>query len=414
MASRANMREALNQGSRGSTEGGARTRLRGLLVVFEVALAMVLLAGAGLFVRSFLRLAQADAGFVPAGATSMVIGLRGERYAQPEQQLAFANALLARLRSLPDVQAAGLANMLPLNYGIIKDRDFVIEGRPEVARTAMPRTSHNVVSPDYLRAMGIRLLRGRDFTEHDNSAAPGVAIINETLARQHFPNEDPLGRRIQTRANVWHEIVGIAADASPGSTTQPMTAQMYEPYAQLPTTTSNFIIRTTGSLAALNSELAAQVRAVDKDIPIYRIKTLEEGVNDSNASRRIAMLMLAVFSAAALLLAAVGLYGVISYYVSQRTNEIGIRIALGASTRDVLRLVLGHGCRLVGLGLAIGLVASLVSGRMIEGLLFSTSGRDPFVLSTIMLLLAGVALLAVLLPTRRALKVDPMVALRCE
>jgi putative ABC transport system permease protein len=213
---------------------------------------------------------------------------------------------------------------------------------------------------------------------------------------------------------VWHEIVGIAADASPGSTTQPMTAQMYEPYAQLPTTTSNFIIRTTGSLAALNSELAAQVRAVDKDIPIYRIKTLEEGVNDSNASRRIAMLMLAVFSAAALLLAAVGLYGVISYYVSQRTNEIGIRIALGASTRDVLRLVLGHGCRLVGLGLAIGLVASLVSGRMIEGLLFSTSGRDPFVLSTIMLLLAGVALLAVLLPTRRALKVDPMVALRCE
>jgi putative ABC transport system permease protein len=414
LAARADVNEALKQGTRGSTEGGARGRLRSALVVLEVTFALMLLGGAGLLARSFMQLAHVDPGFTPENATLLRLSLPQKKYAMPEQQTAFANALLERVRALPDVEAAGITHSMALVGGYVLT--FTIEGRPPIAPSDQPSTSYYAVTPDYFRAMGIRLIRGRVFTERDDAKAPRVTIINEAFARQFFRNEDPIGKRIDIDLgpDAWREIVGIVGDIKQDGPDQATSAQSYEPFAQKPFNSIDLVIRTKGAPAALLGALRPAVYAVDKDQPIGVIRPLEEIMADSIARQRFAMTLLSVFSLVALVIAAVGIYGVMAYSVVQRTGEFGIRMALGAQQSDVLRLVLTQGGKLIGLGLVIGLAATLAASRAMGSMLFNTSAQDPLTLGTITILLAGVALVACLLPANRATKVNPIEALRTE
>src|SRR3954453_19652293 len=414
LAARADVNEALKQGSRGSAEGGARGRLRSALVVIEVTLALVLLGGAGLLARSFMQLAQVDPGFIPENATVLRLALPQKKYAQPEQQNAFANSLLERLKDLPGVQAVGITHSMPLVGDYVLG--FNIEGRPPIDPSDLPKTNYYSVTPDYLRAMGIRLVRGRMFTPQDDAKAPRVALINETMARQFFPNEDPIGKRINITngPDTWRQIIGIVADIKQYGVDKPTSAQSYEPFAQVPFSSLNLVIRTKGSPAAMLGALRRAVYAVDKDQPIGAIRPLEEIMADSIARQRFAMTLLTVFSTVALVIAAVGIYGVMAYNVVQRTGEFGIRMALGAQQRDVLRLVLTQGGKLIGLGLAIGVLATLAASRAMGSMLFNTSAYDPLTLATITLLLGAVALIACFFPANRGTKVNPIEALRAE
>jgi putative ABC transport system permease protein len=414
LAARTDVNEALKQGTRGSTEGGARGRLRSALVVTEVTFALVLLGGAGLLARSFMQLTHVDPGFVPENATLLRLALPQKKYPEKDQQIAFANTLLERVKNLPGVQAAGITHSMPLAGDYVLT--FNIEGRPAIAPSDMPSTNYYAVTPDYFRAMGIRLVRGRAFTPQDDARAPHVAIINETMARQFFPNEDPIGKRIniQNGPDTWREIVGIVGDIKQYGLDKATSVQSYEPFAQAPFNSLNMVIRTTGSPAALLGALRPEVYAVDKDQPVGTIRPLEEIVADSIARQRFAMTLLTVFSAVALVIAAVGIYGVMAYNVVQRTGEFGIRMALGAQQRDVLKLVLKQGGKLIGLGLIIGLLATLGASRAMGSMLFNTSAYDPLTLASITLLLGAVALVACFFPANRATKVNPIEALRTE
>ncbi len=412
LAARTDVNESLKQGARGSTD--ARGRLRGALVVLEVAFALVLLVGAGLLARSFFRLTNVDPGFNPAHATVLQVTLPEKKYEKPAPEIAFANALLERLRALPGVESAGLTHTLPLLNDWVMT--FNIEGQPTVAPTDRPSTNYYAVTPGYFRAMGIQLRRGRLFTPQDNAQAPRVAIINQTLARQFFPNEDPIGKRINIAGGpeAFRQIVGIVGDLKQYGVDKATTSQAYEPFAQHPFNTLNIVLRTTGSTAPLLSALRPAVYAVDKDQPVGKIEPLAKIVAESIAKQRFATTLLVVFSLVALIMASIGIYGVMSYNVMQRRSEIGIRMALGAGTRDVLRLILSGGGKLVGLGLLLGLIATLLATRALGSILFQTSAHDPLTLGAITLLLATVALVACLLPAQRATRVNPLEALRDE
>ena len=412
LAAHSDMNESLKQGARGSTD--ARGRLRAALVVIEVAFALVLLGGAGLLARSFMRLTHVDPGFNPANATILRLALPEKKYDSDEKQAAFADALLARLRVLPGVQSAGLTHTLPLLGDWVLG--FNIAGRPPIAPSDLPNTNYYAVTPDYFRAMGIPLLRGRLFTERDDAKAPRVAIINQSLAKQFFPNEDPIGKQINITngPDTWRQIVGIVGDIKQYGVDKETTSQTYEPFAQKPFDTLNVVLRTSGSPIALVSALRPAVYAVDKEQPVGDIRPLSEIVAETIAKQRFAMTLLAVFSFVALVIASVGIYGVMSYSVAQRRGEIGIRMALGAQSRDVLQLILSRGGKLVGLGLLLGLGATLLASRAMGSILFQTSAYDPFTLAAITLLLAVVALLACLLPAQRATKVNPIEALRAD
>jgi putative ABC transport system permease protein len=406
------VQEGLKQGARGTTDG--RGRLRGALVITEVAFALVLLGGAGLLARSFLRLTSVDPGFVPEHATVLRLALPEKKYEKPGQQLAFADSLLARVRALPGVKAAGLTHSLPLISDWVLG--FKIEGRPEIPPSDLPSTNYYSVTPDYFPAMGIRLLRGRLFNSHDDLHAPRVAIINETLARQFFPNEDPLGKRllVTNGPDVWRQIVGIVADIKQYGVDKETTSQTYELYAQSPFRSLNVVLRTEGSPASLAGALRPAVYATDKDQPVGAIQPLEEILGATMARQRFGTLLLAVFSVVALVIAAVGIYGVMAYSVVQRTGEFGIRMALGAQRSDVLRLVLSSAFKLVGLGLLIGFGATILTSRVMGSMLFQTSAHDPLTFTLTILLLAAVGLAACLLPARRATQVNPIEALRTE
>ena len=412
LAAHTDVQEGLKQGARGSTD--ARGRLRGALVVVEVAFALVLLGGAGLLARSFMRLTHVDPGFAPEHATVLRLALPEKKYEKSEQQLAFADALLSRLRVLPGVRAAGLTHSLPLISDWVLG--FKIEGRPEVRPADLPNTNYYSVTPDYFPAMGIRLIRGRLFNQHDDARAPRVAIINETLARQFFPNENPIGKRILVTngPDVWRQIVGIVGDIKQYGVDKETTSQTYEPYAQYPFRSLNVVLRTSDSGAALAGALRPAVYAIDKDQPVGTIQPLEEILGATIAKQRFAMLLLVVFSSVALVIAAVGIYGVMAYSVVQRTGEFGIRMALGAQRSDVLRLVLSYAGKLVSLGLVIGLGATFAASRLMGSMLFQTNAHDPLTFSLTTLLLAAVAIAACLLPARRATRVNPIEALRTE
>ncbi len=420
-ASRPDLNESLKEGGRAGTESHGRKRLRGLLVVAEVALTLVLLVGAGLLLKSFLRLQEVKPGFQPGHLLTAQISLPSARYAEDQNIIAFYQELINRLKSLPGVQAVGISMSLPPNQLQISN-DFGIEGRPLPPGQKRPVAEELTISPDYFTVLGVPLLRGRFFTDADKAGALRVLIINEAMARRFFPNEDPVGKRLQTgdpSPNApWQTIVGVVGNVKYTGLKAEETITMYVPYTTPGwaswSRSMYLVVRTTGQPLGLSSTLRQQVRALDQDLPVTKLKTMEQVIYESIAAPRFGASLLGLFAAVALLLAAIGIYGVISYAVTERTHEIGIRMALGAHIHDVLRLVIGHGMKLALSGVAIGVVASLALTRLMKTLLFGVSATDPLTFILIALLLTGVALLACWLPARRATKVDPMEALRYE
>ncbi len=406
-ASRENLSGSLKEGERGSTSSRGRTR--SALVVTEVALSLVLLIGAGLIVKSFVRLMNVDPGFNPENLLVFNVGLPPS--ASPERQDAFYQQVQERMEAVPGVQSAGVVSRLPLSGGN-SDRTFRIPGS-EKDYSADIRVS----TPSYFRTMGIPLLKGRNFSEQDARGSVQVAVVNETLARNVFPGEDPIGKYILDfgPANNKIQIVGVVGNVRHEGLETAPRAEVYLPFGQAHWPSVFVVVRSkTSDPLALTSGVQNAVWSVDKDVPLSNLRTMQDVIALSVLRRRFTALLLAIFSCLAMLLAAVGLYGVMSYTVSQRTHEIGIRMALGAQKADVLKLVVKQGMSLVILGVVLGIVASVAATRLMSGLLFGVSATDPAVFGGIVALLAGVALAANYLPARRATKVDPMVALRYE
>ena len=417
-SSKPNLNETMKDAGRGSTEGGRRQRIRSTLVVLEVATALVLLVGAGLMIKSFWQLQKVDPGFNPDNALTVQVSLPKTKYPEESQQVAFFQQLIERVATLPGVQSAGAGHVVPLS-----GNDFVlafeIDGRPPLQPGVTQSTNYYSVSADYFKAMGIPLRRGRVFTERDIKDSPRVAVINETMAKKIFPDEDPIGKRItfdnrQKGNPEWFEIVGIVGDVKQYGLDQTTTMQTYEPYIQQTFPYMTLVVRTTGDPTNLNAAIRSEVLKLDKEQPTTNFKTLNEFFSISIAQQRFSVVLLGVFAVVALVLSAVGIYGVLSYAVTQRTHEIGIRVALGAGRRDVLRLVVGQGMLLTVIGVAGGLGAAFALTRLMASLLFGVTATDAVTFASVASLLLAVALLACYIPARRATKVDPLVALRYE
>ncbi len=411
---------ALKEGGRGAGGGSRGNRVRQGLIVAQVAVAFVLLTGAGLLLHSFWKLQRVDPGFDPRNLLTFRLSLPATKYREPQQIETFHGQLQERLRALPGVANASAATVVPLT-GQNAQLGFSIEGAPTEPNRPFPHESfHRVVRPGYLQTMGIPLVAGRDFDARDTREANAVVIINETLARRHFPNQNPLGRRINpsfatdSRGILWREIVGVVKDVHHAGLNAEPGAECYVPHQQAPFGNITVVARATREPGSLIAAVRGQVQALDRDLPVYNIKTLDEYLVLSVAQQRFQTLLLAIFAGLALLLVAVGLYGVMAYSVAQRTHELGLRVALGAQTRDVLRLVVAHGLGLTLAGVVIGVAGALALTRVMKTLLYGISATDPLTFLGVAALLIAVALLACYLPARRATKVDPMVALRHE
>ena len=403
------LKDAVGRG----TQGGDGKRLRGLLVVFETASAFVLLVCAGLLINSFMHLLRVPPGFNPEGVVIAQTALPTARYRKADQSKAVQKELLERLAALPGVQAAGVTTNLPL----VGDRGigFLIEG--DTAETV--NTAYNAwVSNDYFRALGIQLRTGRGFTDEDRENTPPAVVVNETMQRRFWPEGDAIGKRIKWGGwnDAWLTIVGVVADVKVSSLEAETRPAIYMPIFQIPRARSNviYVIRSSADTASVVSALRREMKAVDAELPVYDLRTMNQVIAASVAERRFSMMLLAVFAGAALLLAAIGLYGVISFSVTERTREIGIRLAMGASHRDVLRLVIGQGLSLSLAGIVLGMAAAIVLTRLMTSLLFGVSATDTFTFIAVSVVLTGVALGACFVPARRAATVDPIVALRYE
>lgn len=416
------LNETLKEGGRGST--GGRHRLRAVLVVAEVALALVLLIGAGLMLKTFSRLRQIDAGFNPQNLLTLTFSLSPTRYSEGARARAFYEQLEQRIGSLPGVQAAAFTSSVPLGGANVTG--VLLDGQKFSSYGDQNMTVNSQVGAGYFRAMGIPLLSGRTFTEHETDKTPLAAVIDDNMARELFPDKDPIGQHLfLDEGNIRFEVIGIVKhikhlswEADAQSTVR---FQMYANYNQIPdqyfaqaTRAMSLVVRTNSEPLALAPAVRRQVLDVDKDQPVYNVKPMEELITASISQQRFAMLLIAVFAGVALALSAVGIYGVMSYSVTQRSHEIGIRMALGASGRDVLNLVVGQGLKLVVAGVAIGLGGAVALTRVMSGLLFGVSATDPVTFVVTSVVLTGVALAASVIPARRAAKVDPMIALRHE
>ncbi|MFY9553404.1 MAG: ABC transporter permease [Blastocatellia bacterium] len=413
-SSKPDLNETLKDAGRGST--GSRHLFRSGLVVTEVALTLVLLIGAGLMIRSFYRLQQVNPGFNYEHLLTFNISLPQKKYPQDQQKLTFYDQLAEKLGALPGVQTVGLASGLPLgNNGW--QTSFRIDGQPEPEPGHTPLTEAAVANPEYFEAMGITVLAGRNFTDQDRSDAPRVAIIDEEFARRHWPGEDAVGKRIRTGGDQGPliTVVGIARRVKmDGLSEDSNRVQSYYPHRQLPWGGMTVVVKTANDPMGIISAVRQQVLAIDPDQPVFNINTMEQIRGDSIAPDRLTLMLLASFGFVALILAAVGIYGVMAYSVTQRTHEIGIRMALGARETDVLGMVIRQGMKLAVVGLAVGLVGAWLATRAMASLLFGVSATDPLTFAVISVVLAGVALGACFVPARRATKVDPMVALRYE
>ncbi len=415
-STRVNVSDALKEGGRGEA-GAAKHLLRSALVVIEMALALVLLTGAGLLINSFWRLRNVQPGFNTDDLLTMRIELPEARYREIPAQTQYRRALLDEVNSLPGAQAA-LVSELPMS-GDWLTHDFLVEGQ-QLSVGQEPDVQTLSVEGDYFRVMRIPLLSGRDFTPQDNENAPLVGIVNQSLARRFFKEENPLGKRVRwarsERIN-WITIIGVTGDIKHFGLDQLEQPALYTPYPQSGVGWKrwmNLVVRSESDAASLAGAVKSRVWRVDRQIPVTRARTMIEVMGESVEARRFNMFLLGLFAAVAMMLAAVGIYGVMSYAVAQRTREIGVRIALGARPRDVIRMVLGRGMLLTLIGAAAGLALSLALTHLMSGLLFGVGAKDPLTFASVSLLLSGVALLACYIPARRAAKVDPMVALRAE
>jgi putative ABC transport system permease protein len=420
--SRVRLGEALQHATRGAGGVPPGQRLRSALVVAEVALAVVLVAGGALMLKGFLRLQGSSLGFDPKGLMTARVLLPEYRYGDPTKRLAFLEQSVARISALTGVEAVGVTPFLPLS-GWSSGRTFRIEGQTPPAPGQEPEAELRVVNEDYFRAMRIPLVRGRAFAESDREGATRVALVNETMARRFFAGEDPLGRRVflQFRGDDppedprhWREIVGVVADVRHYGLTQPAVPEIYLAWRQDPVELIGFAVRTAADPMSLVKGVRDAVWAVDKDQPVTMAMSYEQLASDSITLQRASARLVSFFAGVALLLAALGIYGVMAYAVARRTHEIGVRMAMGARERDVIGLVLGQGLRLAGIGVVLGLAASLALTRVLGSLLHGVSTSDPASFAGVLVLVAAAALLACYLPARRATRVDPMVALRCE
>ncbi len=414
ISSRADVNDALKEGSRGST--GRHGRLRNTLVVVEVALAMILLVGAGLVLKSFARLLNVNPGFRSDGLLTAGISLSEKRYADDAARAAFYERTMERIAALPEVESAGAINVLPLNRSNTNST-FYIEGRPVPQKLdEWPIVGYRVITPDYLRAMRIGLVKGRHFTAADRQGTAGVAIVNEAAARRYWPNENPIGKHIRygPPEAPWLTIVGVVSNVRHFGLDADFWPEVYVAQAQAPRLEAILVVRTHGDPLNIVSVVRGAIREVDPFLPLSRVRTMQDVVAASTFIPRLMTIMLASFAALAAVLAAVGLYGVVSYGVAQRSHEIGIRMALGAARGHVLRMVVGHGMFLTFVGLAIGLAGALAATAGLRAFLFNVQPRDPATFTAVGLLLIAVGLLATWIPARRALRVDPIHSLRYE
>ncbi len=415
--SRPNLAETLKEGGRSSGGSAGHNRLRSGLVIFEVAMTLVLLVGAGLLIRTVARLSKVDKGFNAENVLAMNLGLPSAKYPKPENSIEFFKQAIERIALVPGVKAVGITSVLPLSNNF-DGRSLVVEDHPRPEGEEMSGDLY-VATPGYLRAMEISLLKGRPITDQDTKDTPQIALINQTMATQLWPNDDPVGKRIKFPGNEknpqpWRTVIGIVNDVSQYSLDHKPPMQIYLPHAQFPNSFVTFVIKTTGDPASYTAAVRNQILSVDRDQAVFKITTLEELTGESILLRRFFMMLLSAFAVTALVLAAVGIYGVMSYVVTQRTHEIGIRMALGAQLRDVRKMVLHGGMKLTVLGIAIGLAGSFALTRLVSSLLFEVSTTDATTFSAMSVALMFIALMGCYLPARRATRVDPLEALRGE
>ncbi|HWQ36040.1 MAG TPA: ABC transporter permease [Blastocatellia bacterium] len=415
---RTDLNDTLREGGRGGD--GRGSRVRSALIVSEVAVAFLLLVCAGLLINSFWRLRQVNPGFDPKSVLSFRVSLPGTQYDKPEKVEAFYQQLSSRIQAMPGVVSVSGVNPLPLsgnNAGV----GFAIEGQPTEPGRPFPYDTYlRVIRPDYFQTMNIQLVAGRDFSERDKLESTPVVIINESLAKRYFPNQNPLGRRINPsfgvdgRGVLWREIVGVVKDVHHASLSEDSDAEVYVAHTQAPWNTITVVARTSINPSSLIQSVRNEVRSLNPDLPVYDIRTLEERISLTVAQPRFQMLLLTIFAGIALLLTAVGLYGVLAYNVAQRTQEIGIRMALGASAGKVRVMVVRQGMTLALAGIGLGLIASFAATRLLASLLYGVTATDPLTFALIGLAMLLIALAACWIPARRATKVDPMIALRYE
>jgi putative ABC transport system permease protein len=415
-AARHDANEFLKEGAKGSAGGRRSRRLRAAFVVSEIALALMLLVGAGLAVKSFVRLESVGPGFDPDGLLTMRVELPPRKYRDDRKIIQFQRQALERIAGLPGVESVGAVSFLPF-AGPGAATGFTVEGRPAPRPGEEAVADVRVIDENYFRAMRIPVLRGRGFTSQEEVEERRVAVISESLAKKYFPGEDPLGQRVRVSMKPDPqptEIVGVVADVKSQALDEESRPTVYWPQAELPVNFTSLVVRAKGDPLALAAPVRREILAIDAEQPVADVRAMNQLLAESVGRARFSAFLLGVFACVAVLLAAVGLYAVMSYAVAQRTHEIGIRVALGAQGRDVLRLVVGRGMLLTLAGVGLGLAASLALTRLLKSLLFGVSETDPLTFALVALFMTGVALAACLVPARRATKVDPMVALRYE
>lgn len=419
-ASNPDLTESLKEGGRSSLGGGGGDRVRSLLMVFEIATALVLLIGAGLMVKSFVRLQRVNPGFDPHRMLTVEFSLPRTKYKEGHQVRTFYQQLIERVEGLPGVEAAGLATFLPLT-GRVSVRSIEVVGMAPLPSGHVIGAQWLIVSPSYFNAMGIPLLKGRLFDDRDSENTLGAIVINDVMAERYWPNDDPIGKRISlvdANTGPWLTVIGIVGDVRQLGLNAEPYPQMYQVFTQNPVWRLSMVARIASDPTSFASAIRAQVAMLDRDQPLYNVRTLDHLLAESISGPRFNMLLITIFTAVAVILAGVGIYGVISYSVSHRAHEIGIRMAIGARRRDILQMVTGQGFKLILVGTGIGIAASILLAfmftRMLSSLLFSVSSTDPLTFVSVPAILVGVGLAACYVPARRALRLDPMAVLRNE